>query len=88
MTTPIKLLYSWYRQALRHPNYRWWLIGGTLLWMLNPINTIPVVGEIDEALVVTIFAAEVSQVLIDTIKNKRQQQGAIVNSAIANSNVE
>ncbi len=71
MFKPISFFYNWYRQSLRHPTSRWWLLGGTLLWLLNPINTIPILGEIDEAIVIGILVTEVSQVLIEAFKNKR-----------------
>ncbi len=81
MFKPIQLAYSAYRKALRNPKYRWWIVGGTLLWLVNPINAVPVLGEIDDAVVVTIFAAEVSQMALEGIKNKKQQQQVGTESA-------
>ncbi len=83
MTNPIKLLYTLYSNALRNPKYRWWIIGGTLLWLFNPINAIPVVGEVDEAVVITILATEMSQVLLETIKSRKPQQASISTTELA-----
>ncbi|NJP11877.1 MAG: DUF1232 domain-containing protein [Leptolyngbyaceae cyanobacterium RU_5_1] len=34
-------LYNWYRNTLRHPKYRWWIILGTLLYLLSPVDISP-----------------------------------------------
>ena len=51
-------------------------MGGTLLYVLNPFDVVPdvfpVVGEIDDAVVVTILAAEMSQVALDGLKARKQ----------------
>jgi uncharacterized membrane protein YkvA (DUF1232 family) len=77
MFKPIQLAYRGYRNALRNPKYRWWVIGGTLLWLVNPINAVPILGEIDDAVVVTIFAAEVSQMALEGIKNKKLKDASV-----------
>ena len=74
MFNPIRFAYRGYRNALRNPKYRGWVIGGTLLWLVNPINTVPILGEIDDAIVLTIFAAEVSQMALEGIKQKKAQK--------------
>ncbi|GEM_PF-798505 len=73
MFKPIQLAYRAYRKALRHPKYRLWVISGTLLWLVNPINAVPVLGEIDDAVVLTILTAEVSQMALEGIKNRKQR---------------
>jgi len=82
MFKPIQLVYGWYRNSLRNPKYRLWIVGGTLLWLVNPINAIPVVGEIDDAVVITIFATELSQVAIEGMKARRQQQAALLTAEV------
>ncbi len=72
MFKPIQLLYSWYSRGLRNPKTRLWLVGATLLWLVNPLNAIPIVGEIDDAVVVTIFATEITKVAMESLQNKRQ----------------
>jgi uncharacterized membrane protein YkvA (DUF1232 family) len=74
--SPLKFVYSWYRNTLRHPKLRWWIVGGTLLYVLNPLDVLPdvfpVIGEIDDAVVVTILAAEMSQILLDGKKARKE----------------
>lgn len=80
MTSPLTLFYTWYRGVLRNPKYRWWIIGGTLVYFLSPVDVIPdfipVVGEIDDAIVVTIVATELSQVLLEQVKTNRNRKTA------------
>ena len=73
--SPLKFVYSWYRNTLRKPKLRWWIVGGTLLYVLNPFDVLPdvfpVVGQIDDAVVVTILATEMSQILLDGKKTRK-----------------
>ncbi|HEY9827471.1 MAG TPA: YkvA family protein [Stenomitos sp.] len=75
MKFPIQAIYGWYRNALRHPKYRWWIVCGSLLYLLSPIDispdVFPVVGEIDDIALVAILAAEVSQIAVETLKQRR-----------------
>lgn len=55
MNFSIQGLYNWYRGLLRNPKYRWWVILGTILYIVSPIDIapdfLPVVGQIDDFLV-------------------------------------
>jgi uncharacterized membrane protein YkvA (DUF1232 family) len=79
MTTfPLKTLYNWYRELVANPKYRWWIIGGTLLYLVNPIDIIPdvlpIVGQIDDAVLITLVASEISSVLRDRSSILKQQR--------------
>jgi uncharacterized membrane protein YkvA (DUF1232 family) len=70
MTTfPLKMLYNWYRELVAHPKYRWWIIGGTLLYLINPLDIVPdvlpIVGQLDDAVLITLVASELSSVIKD-----------------------
>ncbi|MBD1913894.1 MULTISPECIES: YkvA family protein [unclassified Leptolyngbya] len=75
MTSPLQGLYNWYRQTLRNPKYRWWVILGTLAYLVMPFDVVPdflpLFGQLDDALLVSLLVAEVSQVLIDRVSNKK-----------------
>lgn len=75
MNFSIKALYNWYRNSLRNPKYRGWIIAGTLAYLLSPIDIspdiFPIVGQIDDLALLTLFVSELSQVLIEGYK-KRQ----------------
>jgi uncharacterized membrane protein YkvA (DUF1232 family) len=79
MTTfPLKTLYNWYRELVANPKYRWWIIGGTLLYLVSPLDLIPdilpIVGQIDDAVLITLVATEISSVLRDRSAMLQQQR--------------
>jgi uncharacterized membrane protein YkvA (DUF1232 family) len=78
MSNPVQSLYNWYRNTLRNPKYRWWLILGTALYVISPIDIapdfIPIIGQIDDVVIVTLLVSEVSQLLIDRIKAKQDRE--------------
>ncbi len=83
MTSPLESLYNWYRDVVANPKYRWWVIGGTLLYVLSPIDIIPdvfpIVGQIDDAVVITLLATEIASLLKDrnaAVKQKREDKAA------------
>ncbi len=69
--------YNWYRNTLRHPKYRWLIIGASLVYLLSPLDIspdlIPVVGQIDDVAVIMLLASEVTQMLVERVRNQRQK---------------
>jgi len=67
---------GWYRNVLRNPKYRWWIIGGSLLYLISPFDIspdlIPVVGWIDDGLVATLLVAELSDLLLTRLKGRKE----------------
>ena len=80
MSFPLRSVYNWYRQLIANPKYRWWIVAGTLLYVLSPFDVIPdfipFLGEIDDAVLVTLVATEVSQLLLDRVKPSKSQKSA------------
>ena len=78
MSFPLRPLQNWYRQLIANPKYRWWIVAGTLLYVLSPFDVlpdfIPFFGEIDDAVLVTLVATEVSQLLLDRVKASKFQK--------------
>ncbi|NJR65071.1 MAG: DUF1232 domain-containing protein [Leptolyngbyaceae cyanobacterium CRU_2_3] len=78
--------YDWFRQAIRNPKYRWWIIGGSVVYLISPFDIapdfIPFIGQLDDALIMTLVISEVSQILLERIKlNKDRKSAEAVNSA-------
>lgn len=75
MNFSIKALYNWYRNSLRNPKYRGWIIAGTLAYLLSPFDispdVFPLIGQIDDLALLTLFVSELSQLFIEDYK-KRQ----------------
>ena len=68
-------IYEWYRGTIRNPKYRWWMILGTLAYLLSPIDIapdfIPVIGQIDDVVLMTLLVSELSQLMIERVKNRK-----------------
>jgi uncharacterized membrane protein YkvA (DUF1232 family) len=73
-------LLTWYRNTLRNPKYRWWIILGTLAYLVNPIDLapdfLPLIGEIDDIALVTLLVSEVSQLIIEKVKQRQMSTDA------------
>jgi uncharacterized membrane protein YkvA (DUF1232 family) len=77
MKFPIQSLYDWYRNTLRNPKYRWWIVVGTFAYLLSPFDLLPdlfpIIGEIDDIALVTLLFAEVSQIVVERLKERQSQ---------------
>ncbi|AKG22513.1 YkvA family protein [Calothrix sp. 336/3] len=75
MKFSIQSVYTWYRDLLRNPKYRWWVIIGTLLYLVSPIDIspdfLPIVGQLDDVFLLTLLVTEVSQVVIAGFKARK-----------------
>lgn len=71
-------IYNWYRNTIRNPKYRWWLILGTLVYLISPIDIapdfIPIVGVLDDFVLVSLLVTEVSQLVMDRYKSSKQPE--------------
>lgn len=67
--------YHWYRNVLRHPKYRWLIIAASLIYLLSPLDIspdlVPIIGQLDDVTVVVILASELTQLLVERLKQKR-----------------
>jgi uncharacterized membrane protein YkvA (DUF1232 family) len=75
MNNSIQSIYNWYRNTLRNPKYRWWIILGTVAYFFSPIDIapdfIPVIGQVDDIALVTLLVAELSQIAVDYFKARK-----------------
>ena len=79
MTTfSLESVYGWYRNLVANPKYRWWVIAGTMLYLFSPFDIapdfIPFIGQIDDAIVVTLLATELAQVLKERSNTFKQNK--------------
>ncbi len=83
MKVSITSLYSWYRDTIRNPKYRWWIILGTLAYLISPFDIapdlIPIVGQLDDFVIVTLLVTEISQLILDSFRSSSQSQKVNVN---------
>ena len=83
MKFSVQSVYEWYRNTLRNSKYRWWVILGTLVYLVSPIDIapdfLPIVGQLDDVFLLTLLVTEVSGLVIEGFKN-RQAKVDISNS--------
>jgi uncharacterized membrane protein YkvA (DUF1232 family) len=80
-------LYTWLRSkftsSFQNSKYRWLLILGSVLYLFSPLNmltdALPILGWIDDGMILTFLVAEVSQVLLEKLKTRKDQGiGAVI----------
>ncbi len=83
MNFSIQSIYNWYRDLLRNPKYRWWVIGASVVYLVSPLDispdVFPVIGWIDDGIVISLLIAEVSQI----VKAKLQEHSVRADKATA-----
>jgi uncharacterized membrane protein YkvA (DUF1232 family) len=74
-------IYSALRGVIRNPKYRWWVVAGSLIYLLDPFDilpdAIPIVGWLDDSLLATIVVAEVTQVMSDRFKQNKTKASQV-----------
>jgi uncharacterized membrane protein YkvA (DUF1232 family) len=82
MKISVESIYTWYRDIIRNPKYRWWIILGSLLYVLSPIDIapdfIPIAGQVDDIVILTLLVSEISQLLIEQVKSRKVGQSTTV----------
>ena len=72
-------LYKWYSNGLRNPRYRWWIILGSLVYLVNPFDispdVIPFIGQVDDFLILTVLLTEVFQMSLNFLQKKPLKEG-------------
>lgn len=85
MNFSLSSLYDWYRNAIRHPQYRWWVMLGTVIYLISPIDIapdfIPILGQIDDVMVAGLLFTELSQMLLAKLQARQENKEEINNMA-------
>jgi uncharacterized membrane protein YkvA (DUF1232 family) len=70
-----------YRALLGHPVARWFVIIGSLIYLVSPVDlvpdVIPIVGWIDDGVLATLMAAGITEVVLERrrqMKARRAQR--------------
>ena len=78
MNFSLSSLYDWYRSAIRHPKYRWWVMLGTVIYLISPIDIapdfIPVLGQVDDVLLAGLLFTELSQMMIAKLQARQDNK--------------
>ncbi len=88
MNFSLSSLYDWYRNAIRHPQYRWWVILGTIIYLISPIDIapdfIPILGQLDDVVIAGLLFTEISQMMMTKLQSRQENK----NVATENANSE
>ncbi|WP_036485729.1 YkvA family protein [Myxosarcina sp. GI1] len=80
MNFSLTSLYKWYRNAIRHPKYRWWVIIGTIVYLISPLDIspdfLPIAGQIDDFMLVSLLVKELSEVILNRYKPQQDQNSS------------
>ena len=91
MKISLTSIYSWYRNTIRNPQYRWWIILGTLVYLVSPFDIspdfIPIAGQLDDFVIVSLLVTEISQLVMDKYKSSKQSE-EFVEEVASNNTVE
>jgi uncharacterized membrane protein YkvA (DUF1232 family) len=90
MNFSIQSLYNWYRGLLQNPKYRWWVVAASIAYLVSPIDispdVFPIVGWLDDTIVIGLLVAELSQIAKDKLQesskrsNEKDTKGETVSS--------
>ena len=92
MTSPLSSLYDWYRNAIRHPKYRWLVMLGTVIYLISPIDIapdfIPILGQIDDVMLAGLLFTELSQIVIGKLQSRQANNVTTTTEEPSNKTVD
>jgi len=78
MNFSLSSLYDWYHDAIRHPKYRWWVMLGTVIYLISPIDIapdfIPILGQLDDVMIAGLLFTELSQMMIAKLQSRQESK--------------
>lgn len=81
MNFNLQSLHNWYRTLLQNPKYRWWVVGASIVYLVSPIDLvpdfIPLVGLIDDTLIISLLVTEVAQVAKLKLQSKSTRSNPV-----------
>ena len=88
MNFSLSSLYNWYRDAIRNPKYRWWVMLGTVIYLVSPIDLLPdifpIIGQIDDVMLAGLLFTELSQMAIAKLQTRQENKNVATNVATEN----
>jgi uncharacterized membrane protein YkvA (DUF1232 family) len=74
----VESFYNWYSNQVRNPKYRWLVVLGTLAYLFSPLDispdVFPILGWIDDGIVLTLLTTELSRLALDYRKNRHNSK--------------
>ncbi len=94
MNFSIQSLYNWYRGLLQNPKYRWWVVAASIGYLISPIDispdVFPIVGWLDDTIVIGLLVAELSQIAKDKLQenSKRSNDKNTAGETVSSSPID
>ena len=92
MNFSIQAIYNWYRDLLRNPKYRWWVVAGSLLYLVSPIDispdVFPIIGWLDDGIIISLLIAEVSQIAKEKLQASNSRADRATSTTVENAPVD
>ena len=77
MNFSLQSLYNWYRGLLQNPQYRWWVVLASVVYLVSPLDIapdfLPVVGWLDDTVLIGMLVSELSQIATAKLKEKSKR---------------
>lgn len=68
---------EWFTNLIRNSKYRWFVILGSLIYLVSPLDispdVFPIIGWIDDGLLATIVVTELTQIALERKRNSKGQ---------------
>lgn len=72
----LRSFYTWYRKTLRNPRYGWLIVAASIIYLFSPIDIspdlIPILGQVDDVVIITILATEVLNLISGSLNPSPQ----------------
>ncbi|KPQ39558.1 MAG: YkvA family protein [Phormidium sp.] len=79
MNPVFKTISTWYRGVLRNPKYRGWVILGTLIYLLSPLDispdVVPILGQVDDVAILFLLMSELWQMFREGFEVSEERVG-------------
>jgi uncharacterized membrane protein YkvA (DUF1232 family) len=79
---------QWFTNLIRNSKYRWFVILGSLIYLVSPLDispdVFPIIGWIDDGLLATLVATELTQMVLE----RRRKVGVTIPQGSASINSE
>ncbi len=74
MNFSLQSIYNWYRGLLQNPQYRWWVVLASVVYLVSPIDIapdfLPIVGWLDDTILIGMLVSEISTIATAKLKEK------------------
>jgi uncharacterized membrane protein YkvA (DUF1232 family) len=82
-----QLVHTFVRNGIRSSKYRWLFIVASIVYLVSPLDispdVFPVLGWLDDGMVITLLATELSQFLLERRKARKDEKSETVASSVS-----